>query len=251
VVFSHGGGGAIERNLFLIGDLASNGYVVAAVNHTYHADFVEFPDGRVALGQGFGLDGDGVISPAEADLLADAQVLWATDQQFVVDQLLALSQQPGGAFENRLDLARLAAAGYSFGGAAAFEAASRDARITAVVDLDGTLWPTGDPGIAVPFLWVQSGGGAQLEVFDRVNADGYAALFDGAVTHGVFDDLSLFWRSDFPGLHPFGPLDSLAALRSSSLLARQFLAKHQDGAAAPALDDPSQAPAGTRVVHFP
>jgi hypothetical protein len=212
---------------------------------------VEFPDGRIAGFLGFGLDGDGTISAAEAELLAEAQVLWAADQRFVVDQLLTLDQEPGGAFEGRLDLTRLAATGYSFGGAAAFEAASRDARITAVVNLDGTVWPSGDPAIMVPLLWVQSGGGMQLDLFDRVNAEGYAALFDGRVTHGVFEDPSLFWRWDFPALHPFGPLDSLAALRASAELMRQVLAKYQDGSAAPALDDPAQAPAGVRVLRFP
>jgi dienelactone hydrolase len=251
VVFSHGGGGAVERNQLLIGELASHGYVVAAINHSYHADFVIFPDARVAGNVGFGLDNDATISPAEAILLAEAQVLWAADQIFVLDQLLGLHQEPGGAFEGRLDLSRLAAGGFSFGGAASFEAASRDARIAAVVDLDGSIWPSGDPGILVPMLWVQHGTGDQLEVFDRVMADGYAALFDGAVQHLVFEDLSLFWRWDFPGLHPFGSKDSLDALRATSELTRQFLAKYLDGAAAPALDDPMQALPGIRVRRFP
>jgi len=251
IIFSHGGGGAIERNLFLIGELASNGYVVAAVNHTYHADFVRFPDGRVIENQGFGLDDDGTISPAEAALLADAQVLWATDQIFVVNQLLALHQAPGGPFEGRLDLTRLATAGFSLGGAAAYEAATRDGRIAAVVDLDGSIWPSGDPGILVPLLWAQNGTGSEFEVFDRVFADGYAAMFDAAVTHLVFEDISLFWRWDFPALHAYGSMDSLDALRATSELMRQFLAKYLDGASAPALDDPAQAPDGTRVRRFP
>jgi dienelactone hydrolase len=251
VVFSHGGGGAVEKNLFLIGELASHGYVVAAINHSYHADFVVFPDDRVAENLGFGLDDDPAISPAEAALLADAQVLWATDQIFVVDQLLALDQDPGGDFEGRLDLTRLAAAGFSLGGAASYEAASRDARITAVIDIDGSIWPSGDPGILVSMLWLQNGGGDQFDVFGRVMADGYAALFDGAIEHLVFEDLSLFWRWDFPDLHPYGTRDSLDALRATAELARQFLAKYLDGAAAPALDDPMQALPGIRVRRFP
>jgi dienelactone hydrolase len=251
VMFSHGGGGAVERNLFLIGELASHGYVVVAINHSYHADFVVFPDNSVAENVGFGLDNDGVISPPEAALLADAQVLWATDQIFVVDQLLTMDQEPGGLFESRLDLTRLAAGGFSLGGAASYEAASRDARIAAVVDIDGSIWPSGDPGILVPMLWLQHGAGEQFDVFDRVMADGYAALFDGSVEHLVFEDLSLFWRWDFPALHPYGAMDSLEALRATSELMRQFLAKYLDGAAAPALDDPMHTPPGIRVRRFP
>ena len=48
VVLSPGAGLSRESLTALAEDLASRGYVVAGVDHTYEARAVEFPDGRVA-----------------------------------------------------------------------------------------------------------------------------------------------------------------------------------------------------------
>ena len=250
IFFSHGGGGAIERNLFLIGELASRGFVVAAVNHTYFTDFVSFPDGRLITGQGFGLDGDPTITPAEEALLAAAQDLWSDDQIFVLEQLIGLDQDPVGGFFGRLDMNRVVAGGFSFGGATAFEAASKDPRIRAVVDGDGTIWQSAGLNIGVPLLFVQSGAGAQFSIFSQVNADGYAVLFDDDVTHLGIEDRSLWWRWDFPALNPFGPRGGEDALRTIGLVSGEFLGKYLDGDPAPSLDDPMQAPVGVRIRTF-
>src|SRR5688500_16055432 len=47
VVFTPGFGGNRELGTALVEDLASHGYVVVTVGHTYEAGQVEFPDGRV------------------------------------------------------------------------------------------------------------------------------------------------------------------------------------------------------------
>jgi predicted dienelactone hydrolase len=47
VVFTHGYTGTFTDYTFLFEDLASRGYVVAAVDHTYEATAVEFLDGRL------------------------------------------------------------------------------------------------------------------------------------------------------------------------------------------------------------
>ncbi len=46
ILFSHGYTGAFTDYTFIFEDLASRGYVVASVDHTYEATAVEFPDGR-------------------------------------------------------------------------------------------------------------------------------------------------------------------------------------------------------------
>jgi len=250
IIFSHGGGGAIERNLFLIGELASRGFVVAAINHTYFTDFVSFPDGRLITGRGFGLDGDPTITPAEETLLAEAQDLWSDDQIFVLERLIGLDQDPVGGFFGRLDMNRVVAGGFSFGGATAYEAASKDARIRAVVEGDGTIWQPAGLNIAVPLLFVQSGAGAQFSIFSQVNADGYAVLFDDDVTHLGIEDQSLWWRWDFPALNPFGPRGGEDALRTIGLVSGEFLRKYLDGDPAPSLDDPLQTPVGVRITTF-
>jgi hypothetical protein len=47
VVFTHGYTGTFTDYTFLFEDLASRGYVVASVDHTYEATAVEFPNGRL------------------------------------------------------------------------------------------------------------------------------------------------------------------------------------------------------------
>src|SRR6266478_9233917 len=47
ILFSHGGGSTSFAYTVLIEDLVSHGYVVAAIEHTYEAAAVFFPDGRV------------------------------------------------------------------------------------------------------------------------------------------------------------------------------------------------------------
>src|SRR6185437_11309211 len=46
VVFTHGYTGTFTDYTFIFEDLASRGYVVASVDHTYEATAVAFPDGR-------------------------------------------------------------------------------------------------------------------------------------------------------------------------------------------------------------
>ena len=138
----------------------------------------------------------------------------------------------------------------SFGGASAYEAASKDPRIRAVVEGDGTIWQPAGLNIAVPLLFVQSGVGAQLSIFSQVNADGYAVLFDDGVTHLGIEDQSLWWRWDFPALNPFGPRGGEDALRSIGLVSGEFLRKYLDGVPAPSLDDPLQTPDGVRIRIF-
>ena len=73
---------------------------------------------------------------------------------------------------------------------------------------------------------------------------------DGGVTHLGIEDLSLWWRWDFPVLNPFGPRGGEDALRTIGLVSGEFLRKYLDGDPAPSLDDPLQTPVGVRIMTF-
>ncbi len=47
LIFSHGWEGFKEQNIFQVEELASHGYVVIGINHTYGAILTVFPDGRL------------------------------------------------------------------------------------------------------------------------------------------------------------------------------------------------------------
>jgi dienelactone hydrolase len=137
VVFTHGYTGTFTDYTFIFEDLASRGYVVASVDHTYEATAVEFPDGRLVksmLGSHFGDTWRG----------DDATLTFATsarlqDLKFVVTELKRLNTKVDGPFEGKLDVSRIAIAGHSMGGATAFLALEQDPRLKAAVVLDGYL----------------------------------------------------------------------------------------------------------------
>ena len=145
VTFSHGLGSTGFQYTVLIEDLVSHGYVVASIEHTYTANAVWFPDGRVVT-----LHNDS----APAGLSQSDRLTWmmkrvstginegAADIRFVIDRLTQLNQDKRQfALAGAIDLKRLAAMGHSAGAEAAARACQQDPRIRACVDLDGAMVP--------------------------------------------------------------------------------------------------------------
>ena len=126
-------------------DLASHGYVVAGIDHTYESFGTEFPDGRVATGLAREVRrrGEGFWEK----LLAGR----AADVSFVLNALTgARPPWPGGAL---IDPSRIAMAGHSIGGSAAIAALLADSRILAGIDMDGSIHAQiPDQGLPRPFL---------------------------------------------------------------------------------------------------
>lgn len=118
-------------------DLASRGYVVAGVDHTYEAAAVTFPDGRVAECELCARDLDGPEVAASR----------ARDISFVLDRLLGHQR-----YGPMIDADRIAAAGHSMGGAAAATTMLADDRVHAGANLDGSFQPALDQDLARPFL---------------------------------------------------------------------------------------------------
>ncbi|MEU7109066.1 dienelactone hydrolase family protein [Streptomyces sp. NPDC046215] len=103
-------------------DLASRGYAVAAVDHTYEAP-VEFPGGRVEKCEV-------CKRPDTAALVRNR----AEDLSFVLDHLTSRGS------ELRVDRDRIGVAGHSIGGASAVEVMRDDPRVDAAVNLDGNFF---------------------------------------------------------------------------------------------------------------
>jgi dienelactone hydrolase len=145
VLFSPGGGSSRELNTAQIEDLASRGYVVVSIDHTYEAPVVEFPGGRVARQVPGFVSEDPKVLRVVFKRAIDARV---ADTRFVLDRLAALERgrRPDGSrrrlpagLRNAMDLSRVGMFGYSYGGYTAGEAMVYDRRIDAGVNLDGTM----------------------------------------------------------------------------------------------------------------
>ncbi|RSM98230.1 hypothetical protein DMB42_45350 [Nonomuraea sp. WAC 01424] len=134
VLFSPGLGGVRTQNTAWAEELASRGYVVAALDHPYDSAVVTLTDGRTIRTQ-VAATGDQAEDNRRA---AGWTAVRAADLSFVLTRLGRLDRgEIPGPLTGRLDTRRAAATGHSLGGAAALQAARQDPRFAAVIDLDG------------------------------------------------------------------------------------------------------------------
>jgi dienelactone hydrolase len=139
---SHGGTDMPEFNTFRAEELASQGYVVLGINHTYDSAINILPDGRVAFNSPI-LDAAKIVDIRTEDI------------QFVLDELEKFNtgNDLTELLHGKLDLDRVGVFGVSTGGATAAEVLSRDSRFKAGVNLDGSLrGDTPDASLSQPFM---------------------------------------------------------------------------------------------------
>src|SRR6266436_1099960 len=104
-------------------ELASHGYVVAGLLHTYSTPVVVFSDGRLVRSTPKGW--------LTGDTLADELLhVWLNDIKSTIDEMDRLNNDQHSQFGNRLTNER-GILGHSFGGAAAVAACNWDTRCTA------------------------------------------------------------------------------------------------------------------------
>ncbi|SES40061.1 Alpha/beta hydrolase family protein [Actinokineospora terrae] len=147
VLFSPGSSGVRTQNTALAEELASHGYLVAALDHLYDSAAVVLDDGRTIT--------SATVSTGDRDrddrLADDWTAIRAADLGLVLTRLEDLDRGTD-PLAGRLDTTRVAATGHSMGGAAALLAARQDHRFDAVIDLDG--YPRGpqSPALSQPTL---------------------------------------------------------------------------------------------------
>jgi len=126
-------------------DLASHGYVVAGIDHTYESYATTFPDGRIAT----------CLARAAPRRDRPEKVVTgrAADVSFVLGELTGAD--PAWAAAGLIDPSRIAMAGHSIGGASAIAALLADSRIMAGIDMDGsTVALIPGRGLSRPFLFL-------------------------------------------------------------------------------------------------
>ncbi len=201
VLFSHGYGGFRAQNTNQAINLASHGYIVAAVEHTYGAVVSVFPDGSVAYHNPETLPSG--LSEQES-LLATRRLgeQWAGDLAYALDALSIPGQSStAGMFENQLDMERIGVMGHSTGGGAAIEFCAGDARCNAVLTMDPYMKPVSqavlERGLAVPALhlfsesWASAGNQEAFSTFaQHADDDSWTGSIAGTA-HYDFTDLPL------------------------------------------------------------
>ena len=154
VFIEHGYTGTFTDYTFLAEDLASRGYVVAAIDHTHEATAVAFPDGRLEKSV-FGShltqwtrNDRGVLELAVAVRLGDLR--------FALAELTRLSAS-GGDLGDRLDLGQIALIGHSLGGLTTLRALESEPRFKAGIVLDSLPPPHFARPIQQPVLTLAVG----------------------------------------------------------------------------------------------
>lgn len=140
ILFSHGWNGFNAQNSGQAVQLASHGYVVVGIQHTYGALITLFRDGTVAKNNPIALpEGE----PTE-EYEAAAHILsnqWAGDIGFALDFMEVQNNDPGSPFYTTLDLSRVGIYGHSTGGGAAIEFCGTDPRCISVLGMDPFMRP--------------------------------------------------------------------------------------------------------------
>ncbi|GAB3405674.1 alpha/beta hydrolase family protein [Flindersiella endophytica] len=213
-------------------DLASRGYVVAGIEHSYEADAATFPDGEVKTCVACDLaeSGTQVVGGRVADV------------SFVLDEL---ERRPVGKL---VDWRRVGMAGHSIGGATAAAVMRADDRIRAGVNLDGTFHPrlSESGGLTRPFLLIGT------EAFHRPggidpswNEDWHLVtgwkrwLTVAGTGHFAFNDLPAL-ANQLGISDPEAPLPGARAMEITRAYVAAFFDHHLRGRAQPLLDGPSE-----------
>ena len=221
-------------------DLASHGYVVAGIDHTYESYATAFPDGRVTtcLAREARRSGRGekVVAGRAADV------------SFVLSELTGAHPPWQGAA--LIDPSRMAMAGHSAGGAAAIAAMLADSRIRAGIDMDGaTHAPIPDDGLSHPFLFLgkQSnytpgtpGKKSAVITWERdwkLLTGWKRWLVVAGAVHASFTDLALL--ADQIGLDIGAGLSGARSLDITRAYVRAFFDQHLRGRPQALLDQPS------------
>jgi len=199
ILFSHGLSGMRFQNTSLIEELASNGYVVFAADHSYGANITIFDDGEPAeyrAGKKRALN-ERFINTID---LSQLEIL-VGDLTFMLDMI---AEDQGNPLLAKLpmDIHRIGVMGHSLGGAVAINTMAIDDRVEAAMILDGWYAPVPDSvvtrGLNKPIFhlgqkqWSDPGNYMRMnEMLSHGSGPTYKMLIPGTL-HTDFTDMPLF-----------------------------------------------------------
>lgn len=178
LIFNHGLYGYSGQNTLQMEHLASNGYVVFSINHTYYAMAVHFQDNRTVAAKNFRPETSSRTNALELinDLLEETELTnfenklmnyfksypnsndvlkyWRDDISSLINYLEKINRNHTlHQFHNKLDLEQIGVFGMSIGGGAAVEYSLNNARCKACASLDGIYFADSlNVHLDVPFM---------------------------------------------------------------------------------------------------
>lgn len=146
LVFSHGAFGVRRSNASTCRELASHGYIVASIDHTYHSFLTSFADGTKTPANAKFLND---VMAAQSGKLPEQEVfklshewleLRTGDIKFLLDSLRSgeLGEQ-GKLLTGHMNLDKIGLIGHSLGGAASAQVCRESKDVKAAIVIDGTM----------------------------------------------------------------------------------------------------------------
>lgn len=181
LIFSHGYGSNASGYYALLTEIASQGYIILNMNHTYESLGSTFPDGSEKLfdyGYQNATNKDAMkhIKPiqdtfknnlpyderhaivreaSEGYVVTNMVKRWTKDIMYTIDQLEDWNHE--GFLKDRLELNRIGVFGHSRGGGAAGQVAIKDNRVKVASNIDGIQWgEMMDTIYHIPFLYISA-----------------------------------------------------------------------------------------------
>jgi dienelactone hydrolase len=200
ILFAHGLTGLRMQNSSMMRELASHGYVVAALDHTYANALAVFPDGRTILYDPcrlFSLLPDCDTNYVDGNILVRQ---WAEDMAFLLDTMSRWDETTSGILAGKAATDRVGVFGHSTGAGATVQFCLDDTRCAAGLGLDGWLLPV-DRRVLIapppqPFLFISTPRwlGEENQAFGReilsALSTGYELTLAGT-GHFDFSDIAL------------------------------------------------------------
>jgi hypothetical protein len=188
LIFSHGYGSKATGYYALLTELASQGYIIINMNHTYESLGVTFPDGRkkyfdYEYQREISSEGMAVMEPIIAAFRegldyeqrhpivkegvknfyeSRSMDRWASDMVLTLDLLDDWNSE--GFLKGKMNLEEVGVFGHSNGGGSAGKVPLIDQRVKAAANIDGITWGNLiDTTYQVPFLYLSADWPAEHE----------------------------------------------------------------------------------------
>ncbi|OIQ30437.1 MAG: hypothetical protein BM564_03460 [Bacteroidetes bacterium MedPE-SWsnd-G2] len=254
LLFSHGYNSKANGYYALLSEVASHGYIVFAINHTYESTGSTFIDGKEVyfdnhFAQKIETDTWQIIVPIKdafktkisfeerqpivkkaltTYFVKDIVNRWAQD---IVDVSNVLQQYNStGFFKDKLDMTRIGVFGHSRGGGAAGHSLLLPSSIKAGVNLDGVQWgEIADTTFQKPFMFVAAD---WPEEHENLNQHAYINKSSSYFYEGLIKNSAHSNFMDIPYMVPeqsiseAGTIQADMAISISSSLVTSFFDKH-------------------------
>ena len=140
IIFSHGGISYNTSNISLYKELASHGYVIVSIDHTYHALFTKIDGKTIFIDSGYMKELNTEDSHKDIENSYICFQKWmnlrTSDINFVIDTFIKSAREENDSFYHIINTENIGVIGHSLGGSAALGVARQRSDVKAVIALE-------------------------------------------------------------------------------------------------------------------